>query len=166
MTPRSEAARRAGDREKPGDLFSVNAVPEHSGRAREAVWAGHRDGWCRSVSGSAGRRDAFLLLSGPSLIPTSAGPERHLLDLASPDRAAAPGAPSTTIRRLLLPGVRSGTSCGSPSGGRGDGAYPAPTASPHLPTEPVISETCRPARVAVSLRGDFYLERSLGQVRD
>ena len=98
--------------------------------------AGRRDGWCRCVPGRDGRRDAFLLPRGPFLIPTSAGPERHLLDLASPDRARFSGAPGLPVRQLTAQSVRPGFSCGSPLGGRGDGACPAPTTTPHLPTDP------------------------------
>src|SRR5690349_19222500 len=79
------------------------------------------------------------------------GPERHLLDLASPDRARFSGAPFIPSRQLTSKSVRPGFSRGSPLGGRGDGARPVPTATPHRPTESAISETCRPARVCTCL---------------
>lgn len=67
---RAPAARPRTIRElaSANECFGVNAVPECLGRVRRAVRPGHRDAGCRSVSGSAGRRDAFLLPSWPSSI--------------------------------------------------------------------------------------------------
>jgi hypothetical protein len=76
-----------------------------------------RDAPCHPVS-------ATLTCPAPAMLRLHApGPKRHLLDLATPDRAARRvqiARPTAADVARPAPGVP----CGSPPGGRGDGAPP------------------------------------------
>jgi len=78
-----------------GDLFCVKADVLVRPVASWAVPAGRRTGLCHPVRTGAGRGGALLVPPARHLILTTLGLVWHPVDLATPDRAAARGQPST-----------------------------------------------------------------------
>ena len=126
------------------DLFDPNADMAYRPVSSYAIYLGFRAVWCCPVLTCVGSFADFLL-TRPALAHAEGCHLHHPVDLAQPDHAGSRGAAFDGSAGRSCQPLRLEVPCGSPPGGRRDGAVPStpipPRVSvPHHPGDPPCGE--------------------------